>query len=633
MVDYIGRYQISETLGRGGMGTVYKAIDPNLERIVAVKCLNDDLSEDELVIARFLREARNVAALSHPNCVRLYLADEQDGKPYLVMEYVDGETLADRLKNNGALALDEANRIVSDCARALAAADEKNIVHRDVKPGNIMIDRTGRTLLTDFGIAQIQYEMAAEGASTITGTPGYMPPELIRDGKSDRRGDIFALGAVYYEMLTGRRLIEGRDLPSCSATFARSGFPNVSVIADRFGSAAEARLRKMLDPDPDRRYADYQALLGDFAPDEAAASARARETAPTSVMQRGAAPAEQPATISVQAVESGPPVTHTLPLEGAARWRRAGVIAAVAVGIAVMSIAIALTTGGGPVAEPDFDQPPDRTLAGETGGFGDADADHAGSRGAVAVVPETAVEDTGALSAGGSSGASASPPTQDQPQVSATALLRELRAERDPGNEAPVAAANDPADTRLAMVDGAATAVASPAAASPRTNTAAPAPDKRTSTAAAEPRGIAVVPVGDVTIASTMASLIEQRLQSAGLPVVEHRFIPGVDQYLLPDGLDLAGLVGPAKDAGVRYVVMARAIPAGSRELNFYGNYDVAYSVQADSVAYDLLRGTQVGTWRSRQVEYTSLNADQKARSSATPWLDPIARQLGRLNR
>ena len=634
MVEYIGRYQISETLGRGGMGTVYKAIDPNLERVVAIKCLNDELSDNELVIAQFLREARSVAALSHPNCVRLYLADEQDGKPYLVMEYVDGETLAERLRKSGALALEEADRIASDCARALAAADEKKIVHRDVKPANIMIDRNGRTLLTDFGIAQIQYEMATKGATNITGTPGYMPPELVRDGKSDRRGDIFSLGAVYYEMLTGRRLIEGRDLPSCNAALTRPGFPDLSLVIERFGDATASRLKKMLDPDPDRRYADYQAVLADFAPNEAALSERAQETAPTRVFHRNNAQTEQPATVSVEPGDARAPVTRTVPLDGRARWQRVGLIAAVIVCIAVMSIAIALTTGGeDPAANPGPDEVMDQPLAAEeiesTGEIdgGDAKSSQSGAGPLAEDTDSTAVRVAGANTR--NSAAGHTQPALNEPKISAAALLRELRAERSDNN----GGSSDPAienqtDTRVAMIDSAGVPDAAPSAVSARNRGPALASAARSNTGTTRPDGISVIGVGDLAIAEPIAALIKQRLQSAGLPMVEHRFIPGIDRYLLPDGLDLAGLTEPATNAGVRYVVMARAVAAGSRELNFYGRRDIAYSVQIDTVTYDLVQASQLGASRTRQIEYTSLNANKKARSAAMPWLERIVGQF-----
>jgi hypothetical protein len=141
---------------------------------------------------------------------------------------------------------------------------------------------------------------------------------------------------------------------------------------------------------------------------------------------------------------------------------------------------------------------------------------------------------------------------------------------------------------------------------------------------------IAVVAVGDPAIAGPMAGEVEAALRRDGRPVADRRFIAGFDQYLYEDGLDLAGLADPATEAGVRYVVMVRAVPTGSRELAYYGRYDTAWGVQVDAVTYDLLRADQIGSSGVEQLEYTGLNAGQKARDAVAPWLEPISRQFGR---
>jgi len=641
MTEHIGRYQILQTLGRGGMGVVYKAIDPNLERIVAIKCLNDELSDDELVVARFLREARNVAALSHPNCVRLYLADEQDGKPYLVMEFVDGETLADRIRKNGPLPQAEAERILRDCAQALAAADEKNIVHRDIKPGNIMLDRSGRALLTDFGIAQVQYGTAQKGSDTIMGTPGYMPPELLREGRSDRRGDIFALGAVYFEMLSGQRLIEGHDLSDSSKAFARPGFPQLDGIREKFDVAVHQRLSRMLHPDPDQRYQDYRSLLAELLPEHQAVSERAQETAPTAVLDRPGADRGTPATVSLKPEHVAPPPdTRTVPLSDGRRLRRFGVLAAVVAGIAVIGIAIALTGGTG--------EPGDQINA-DLQAATDAAATESNPRSPTTAAADDAnpPADSAAtstmllLSQTEATEAAARPPTPEfnpssdpgpAEQVSATALLRQMRYGRsDQGdqNDSSTSAA-DTGDTRIAMLDSG-TSIA-PAAAAETRPSSAPSRAAITPQSAAVPAAtrIAVVAVGDPAIAGPMASEVEAALRRDGRPVADRRFISGFDRYLYEDGLDLAGLAEPAGDAGVRYVVMVRAVATGSRELFYYGRYDTAWAVQVDAVTYDLLRADQIGSSAVESLEYTSLNAAQKARDAASAWLEPISRQFGR---
>jgi len=640
MKKHIGRYQIVETLGRGGMGVVYKAIDPNLERIVAIKCLNDDLSDNELVVTRFLREARNVAALSHPNCVRLYLADEQDGNPYLVMEYIDGETLADRLRKNGSLSQLEAEQILRDCAQALEAADAKNIVHRDIKPGNIMINRSGRALLTDFGIAQVQYGPSEKGSDTIMGTPGYMPPELLRDGRSDRRGDIFALGAVFFEMLTGNRLIESRDLAGSSKAFGNPEFPLLDRIRDQFGELTHRQLRQMLDPEPAKRYQDYAALLAELAPDQQAVVKRAREAAPTAILKRSEADGEAPATVSLKAERIAPPPdTRTVEIDDGRRLRRIGLLAATVAGIAVLGLAIALTSGIDDDANPTVAEALNPTAksmmtAGASEEQPTASArrpDLANGEGDLNSSLLSAQEKGAASAASGPSFPApirTAPPDSEANQISATELLRQMRSDRlETGVSAdavPVSAEVD--DARLAMID---TRVAETPTAVAETRPSR-APSRAAAATQRAASKIAVVAVGDPAIAGPMAGEVESALRRDGRPVADRRFIAGFDQYLYEDGLDLAGLADPAAEAGVRYVVMVRAVPTGSRELSYYGRYDTAWGVQVDAVTYDLWRSDQIGSSGVEQLEYTGLNAGQKARDTVAPWLEPISRQFGR---
>ncbi len=265
MAKVLGRYHIISELGRGGMGVVYKAVDPKLERFIAIKCLSDELSEDEITVTRFLREARNVAALNHPHIAQIFLADEDEGRPYFVMEFIDGESLAERLQRDKRLMPEQALRIIKESAEALKAAHEENIVHRDIKPGNIMIDRRGRAILTDFGIASIVHpDQQPKVSKYIMGTPGYLPPEVMTGQPADHRGDIFALGAVYYEMLAGRRLVPGRDIEDTARTLLASDFPVLADLDDKIDQSTFGVLGRMLAQDPNKRYQDYDALLADL---------------------------------------------------------------------------------------------------------------------------------------------------------------------------------------------------------------------------------------------------------------------------------------------------------------------------------------------------------------------------------
>jgi serine/threonine protein kinase len=208
IADKFPLFEITECLGRGGMGVVYKARQKSLNRWVAIKILAPERVGDEKFAERFTREARTLAQLNHPNIVTVYDHGETDGLFYIVMEYVDGVNLRDLL-HDGKIESSQALSIVPPICEALQYAHDKGIVHRDIKPENLLIDREGRIKIADFGIA------ALVGASDeTTGTPPYMAPEQGEHANVDHRADIYALGAVLYEMLTGERPATPLNLPS-----------------------------------------------------------------------------------------------------------------------------------------------------------------------------------------------------------------------------------------------------------------------------------------------------------------------------------------------------------------------------------------------------------------------------------
>lgn len=224
-----GRYRLERELGRGGMGTVFLATDVKLGRPVAIKALSPHTRE-YLGDERFLREVRHVAALSHPHIVPLFEADEADGCLYYVMEYIEGETLAKRLRREGPLPLDEALRIVAEIGEALQYAHERGLVHRDVKPANILLAR-GHALLADFGIAKATGPGAERltGTGVAIGTAEYMSPEQASgERRVDARSDVYALGAVLFEMLVGEPPFTG---------------PNVQAIVARIMAATPQSIR------------------------------------------------------------------------------------------------------------------------------------------------------------------------------------------------------------------------------------------------------------------------------------------------------------------------------------------------------------------------------------------------------
>lgn len=199
----VSRYEIIEEIARGGMATVYKAYDPRLERIVALKIPLPQYAQDRLFVRRFLREARTAAKLEHPNIITIFDVDEHDGMPYFTMQYV-GQTLQELLEKRGPLPLAEAMPLVNQIASALDYAHARGIVHRDVKPTNILLKQEGQAILADFGIAKAADGVRLTRTGELVGSPPYMSPEQVQGLDVDCLSDIYSLGVVCYEMLTGR---------------------------------------------------------------------------------------------------------------------------------------------------------------------------------------------------------------------------------------------------------------------------------------------------------------------------------------------------------------------------------------------------------------------------------------------
>lgn len=300
----LGRYRILEKLGAGGMGEVYRAEDPRLKRQVALKVLPAEFASSPERLARFQREAQALAALNHPNIVTIFSVEDADDTPFLTMELVNGERLTD-LRRPGGLPLKKIFQIAIPLADALASAHDKGVIHRDLKPGNIMIDSEGRTKVLDFGLAKLRQEMPLDSEDTealtgtltdktrAVGTLPYMSPEQIDGGSVDARSDLFSLGVVLYELSTGGRPFKGNSSASLIPEIMRDTPPDADVVRKELPHHFGRIVRRCLEKDPDRRYQDAKDVRNELADLErelvlsSSGPSAARDTRPFQRMRRG----------------------------------------------------------------------------------------------------------------------------------------------------------------------------------------------------------------------------------------------------------------------------------------------------------------------------------------------------------
>ena len=266
-----GEYSLQRELGRGGMGVVYLARDVQLDRDVAIKVLPAHLAAEATARERFVREARMAAGLSHPHSVPIHRVGEASGFVFFVMSYVEGETLGQRLRTRGPLSPAEATRVLREVAWALAYAHGRGIVHRDVKPDNILLEAaTGRALVTDFGIAQGDADaVTATDPGKVMGTAHFMSPEQAAGEPLDGRSDIYALGVVGYLAVSARLPFESSNLPDLLVKQSTGDPPSVTRAAPGLPSALGAAIDRCLARDPEGRFADGEALAEALVPAEA----------------------------------------------------------------------------------------------------------------------------------------------------------------------------------------------------------------------------------------------------------------------------------------------------------------------------------------------------------------------------
>jgi eukaryotic-like serine/threonine-protein kinase len=273
-----GRYRLEAKLGSGGMSTVYLARDETLDRQVAVKVMHREMSEQADQLERFRQEARAVAKLSHPNVVSVIDAGEDGGHPYIVFEYVEGETLKQRINRVGALETQDAIAYAIEVARGLSVAHARKLVHRDIKPQNVLIDGEGRAKLTDFGISRQLEQDGMTATGRVLGTTDYVSPEQAMGRVVDPRSDIYSLGVVLYEMLLGQVPFKADSQVGVAMKHVNEDLPDVQRRREDLSAAIALVVERATAKDPDQRYQQVGEMIDDLSTALEVEAARAGST-------------------------------------------------------------------------------------------------------------------------------------------------------------------------------------------------------------------------------------------------------------------------------------------------------------------------------------------------------------------
>ena len=322
-----GRYRVISRIARGGMATVYEAVDTRLDRTVALKMMSTALAEDPGFVTRFRREARAAAQLSHPHVVGVFDQGEADGLPYLAMEYVQGRTLRDVLRDYGALSPEQALTVLDPVLEALSAAHDAGFVHRDVKPENILISDDGRVKVTDFGLARAVTNTTTATQGMIIGTVAYLSPEHVEHGDADARSDVYGSGICLFEMVTGQVPFAAENPITVAYQHVNADVPAPSSLRRTIPPDVDALVATATRRDPNLRYPDCRAFLADVrrvrrslpppqplskdshdtlvVPDDLALAAAAGATPVPAVTARPLTPGEAAVGTSGSAAKSG----------------------------------------------------------------------------------------------------------------------------------------------------------------------------------------------------------------------------------------------------------------------------------------------------------------------------------------
>ncbi len=671
MKTHLGHYDIVSELGRGGMGVVYKGYETSLNRYVAIKVLADSLAHDASVKERFLREARSMASLNDPHIIQIYFIGDDEGQTFFVMEFVDGESLGSVLKRESKLKPEQAAKIIYQTAMGLSTAHDRGVIHRDIKPGNLMLTARGSVKIADFGIALTTQDFSKKLTSTgeFVGTPGYLSPEVCLGKPVDQRSDIFSLGIVLFECLAGRMPFTDESPLGLMLEVVKAEIPDVCTLNSEVDAELSRVLTRMIAKDPAERYQSCHELVADLGQHPLVARG-GPITLQTKMTTAAATMIGQKTPVSgQQSLPSTTPTPRSMPAVGGVTPRPTSATTA----------ARAAPDLGAPVHQSVLERgaPPKRSplplaiaaiaflvLVSTAWAFRDRipaqlaqwfPSQVAAPAPAPVPVPATTVAATPPPPAPPPAPPAPTPPAPDTTGAVAAAnpsnaSLNDIlgsgaapntatgSAQGAAGNANTVAAAapaNDSAPApRASQVEplrdlAAAQAAQAPPAKQPRVATATP-PAPVSAPPHPHIPTIAVIAGGDEAVAEPALRSIEQALSRNGFHLVDEASMPRVEHLLQgprPNTAEILNVIAHRGDIDAVIVIHARAV--GSQSVTFYGQSDNLMTAQLNINAYAVEGRRKLGAGWSDNVNFTAMSAKDKAEEAVEPLISEIEERLG----
>ncbi|MFC3195011.1 serine/threonine-protein kinase [Marinicella sediminis] len=641
MKKKFGHYEVVSELGRGGMGVVYKAWEPSLNRHVAIKALGEHLLEDEGLIERFTREAKSMAAINHPNVIQVYYIGKEDRQPFFAMEFIEGVSLDDLLRGNHVLSVPHAKDILRQACAGLAVAHDQDLVHRDIKPANLMLCDDGTVKVVDFGIAQTrEYGDKLTNTGEFVGTPGYLSPEVCTGKEVDARSDIFALGIVFYEMLAGKVPFENDSPLGLMLEVVQADIPDIRAINKKVDKKTSYILEKMIAKNPEERCQSCQEVIRFLGPSSGTVSlAEIKKQAVSVKPEKPTARVSQQVTLQSAAIDTVVPSGRKK--SNKAVW--SVLVLALAVGVGAVGI------HEGYIPSPfKADDRQAMTLLGNQQDdmeLQDVNLKSKEELAAISADMNAALEDaqpqkstsTNTEAAEDNAIATAQKPTAE------TTPLTDNTAK--PTGQPPVV--SNQSDQQLATTQTTTSQQqldkqvskqvindASLMASVDKTSNDKQAfieqqskPVVRKPKPVIKNKGVAVLVFGDPAVANPIEKILESELKRANIKVLNEQFVPGLSQ-VMSQGIDLAMIKEKLDAYGGQTMIIANVNHVGEQTLEYYGRQSILVNAQLDVDSYDLATGDSIGMGYGSELSYTSLNATDTAQEAVMGFVERLKHDL-----